>query len=202
MENSDASDWASETLQAQFDAVSAATNTSTVCAYGDQSIANLTLSQFFGVTGAALAAPTARKLKLSRLSAPVSSRDVPIKILERKVKTAVSSSEAARASAELHSELSARSSVDALFADVAAILAAGDHSAAAHLLAPLPSSSSCTDAPAVADFACAERAFSAYSSLCGGFSDYSLQYFRVLRRACANKTFLESGIEAALKKVC
>jgi hypothetical protein len=199
MENSDASDWASQTLQAQFDAVHAVTNTSTVCAYGDVSIATMTLSEFFGVTGSPR---IAKAPALSRLSEPVSSRDVPIKILQRKVETAASSSEISRAKAELNSELSARASVDKLFADLAGILASGDQSAEAELLAPLPRSSSCTDGPAVSDFACAERAFDAYASVCGGFTDYSLQYFRVLRTACAHKTFTESGIQAALEKVC
>ena len=200
MENSDASDWASETLQAQFDAVRDITNTSTVCAYGDVSIAAMTLSQFFGVTGSPRAAP--RAAQLSPLSEPVSSRDVPIKILQHKAAAAAASGDASRAQAELHAELSARASVDLLFADVATVLAGGDKSVAAELLAPLPRSSSCTDAPAVSDFACAERAFNAYASVCGGFTDYSLQYFRVLRRACANKTFAASGIEKALQKVC
>jgi len=202
MENSDASDWASQTLQAQFNAVHAVTNTSTVCAYGDVSIATMTLSEFFGVTGSPRLAKAPAKSALSRLSQPVSSRDVPIKILQRKVEAAATSSEISRAKAELNSELSARASVDKLFADLAGFLASGDQSAVAELLAPLPRSSSCTDGPAVSDFACAERAFDAYASMCGGFTDYSLQYFRVLRRACAHKTFTESGIQAALEKAC
>ena len=200
MENSDASDWASETLAAQFNAVRDATNTSTVCAYGDLSIASITLAQFFGVNGSSSAAAAPRR-HLSPLSEPVSSRDVPIKILQRKVAAAASSSEAALARSQLQSELSARAAVDQRFAAVAGVLAAGDEAAAAHLLAPFPRASSCTDGPAASDFECAERAFDAYSSICGGFTDYSLQYFKVLRRACASPT-MASRIDAALQHAC
>jgi hypothetical protein len=198
MENSDASDWASETLAAQFNAVHDATNTSTVCAYGDLSIASITLAQFFGVNGSSSAAPPRH---LSPLSQPVSSRDVPIKILQRKVASAASSSEAALARSQLQSELSARAAVDQQFAAVAGVLAAGDEALAADLLAPFPRASSCTDGPAASDFECAERAFDAYSSICGGFTDYSLQYFKVLRRACASPT-MASRIQAALQHAC
>jgi legumain len=200
MENSDASDWATETLAAQFNAVHDATNTSTVCAYGDLSIANITLAQFFGVPGSSSVAAAPRR-HLSPLSEPVSSRDVPIKILQRKVMSAASSSEAALAQSQLQSELSARAAVDQRFATVALVLAAGDDAAAADLLAPLPRASSCTDGPAASDFECAEHAFDAYSSICGGFTDYSLQYFKVLRRACASQK-MANGIEAALQQVC
>jgi hypothetical protein len=199
MENSDASDWAVETLQSQFDSVHDATNTSTVCAYGDLSIAAITLAQFFGVESST-PAPRPRK-KLSRLSEPVSSRDVPIKILQSKIGSAATSAEIADAQSALQSELSARASADERFSALARILAAGDDYLAAELLAPLPRSSSCTDGPAVTDFACAERAFDTYTSICGGFTDYSLRYFKLLRRACASKK-MESGIEAALKQVC
>ena len=200
MENSDAADWANETLQSQFHAVHDATNTSTVCAYGDASIATMTLAQFFGVTGAALA-PRSDQNKLLPLSEPVSSRDVPIKILQSKIEAATTSAEAAYAQAALHAELSARAGIDQRFSALSRILAAGDDFAASELLAPLPRSSSCTDPDAVSDFACAERAFDAYTSICGGFTDYSLKYFKLLRRACANKK-MQSEIQVALKQVC
>jgi hypothetical protein len=199
MENSDVSDWTKETLQSQFDAVHDATNTSTVCAYGDASIATMTLAQFFGVTGAAPAPRSDRRLL--PLSEPVSSRDVPIRILQSRIEAATSSAEASIAQAALRFELSARASADERFTALSRILAAGDDVAVAELLAPLPRSSSCTDPDAVSDFPCAERAFDAYSSICGGFTDYSLKYFKLLRRACANKN-MESKIEAALKQVC
>ncbi len=199
MENSDARNWTSETLQSQFDAVHDATNTSTVCAYGDMSIASMTLAEFFGVASSA-PAPRPRS-KLSLLSEPVSSRDVPLRILQSKIDAAATSAEAADARAAMQSELSTRASVDERFSAIAKILAAGDEFAAAELLAPLPSSSSCTDPPAVTDFACAERAFDAYTSICGGFTDYSLKYFVLFRRACAIQA-MQGGIEAALKQVC
>jgi hypothetical protein len=199
MENSDVADWANETLQSQFHAVHDATNTSTVCAYGDASIATMTLAQFFGVTGSARAPRSDRKLSL--LSEPVSSRDVPIKILQSKIEATTTSAEAAYAQAALHAELSARELIDQRFSSISRILAAGDDFAASELLAPLPRSSSCTDPDAVSDFACAERAFDAYTSICGGFTDYSLKYFKLLRRACANKK-MQSEIELALKQVC
>jgi hypothetical protein len=198
MENSDASNWATETLQSQFNAVHDATNTSTVCAYGDVSISTMTLAQFFGVTASA---PAPRKAKLSLLSEPVSSRDVPIKILQSKIDTATTSAEAADAQAALQSELSARARIDMRFSALARLLAGGDAASAAELLAPLPKSSSCTDPPAVSDFACAERAFDAYTSICGGFTDYSLKYFKLLRKACADKK-MERDIESALKQIC
>ena len=198
MENSDSSDWASQTLQAQFNAVHDATNTSTVCAYGDTSIATMTLSQFFGVSGSSR--PLAPH-RLSALSEPVSSRDVPIKILQRKVETALTSSDAALAQAQLDAELAARAIVDQRFTVIASVLTAGDASAAAQLLAPAPRGSSCTDPSAVSDFACAEHAFNAYAFTCGGFTDYSLKYFKVLRSACASAQ-MASRINAALKKAC
>ena len=199
MENSDSSDWASVTLQAQFNAVQDATNTSTVCAYGDTSIATMTLAQFFGVSGSSPAPPRAPR-RLSSLSESVSSRDVPIKILQRKVESASTSSDAALAQAELDAELAARAFVDQRFTVIASILTAGDEAAAAQLLAP-PRGSSCTDPSAVSDFACAEHAFNSYSSTCGGFTDYSLKYFQVLRSACAS-TQMASRIEASLKQAC
>jgi len=123
------------------------------------------------------------------LSQPVSSRDVPIKILQRKVASAASSSEAALARSQSQSELSARAAVDQRFAaGIAGVLAAGGEALAADLLAPFPTPPPARTGPQHQTLS----APSVHSTLTHPFAaasqDYSLQYFKVLRRACASPT--------------
>eukprot|EP01065_Artemidia_motanka_P023087 TRINITY_DN274_c0_g1_i4.p2 TRINITY_DN274_c0_g1~~TRINITY_DN274_c0_g1_i4.p2 ORF type:complete len:421 (+),score=196.47 TRINITY_DN274_c0_g1_i4:65-1327(+) len=180
MQNADASNLMSETLEAQYTAVKKLTDKSHVMQYGELSLDSLPAGDFEGsekknVTEAADGAAASR--------GAVASRDVAIAQLFHKYVSTRSSA----AAAALVAEIKEREAVDAKFAAISAQAAAGRVVK--------------ENAPLVAR-GCHKAADAAVKEFCGGYSDYSLRHVRTMIDTCEAVSGDASTVVAAVRAVC
>jgi legumain len=169
-----------ETLQEQFVVVRQLTTMSHVMQYGDLSWTNMTIGQFQGevkrtedVVGQVRREPAVAP----NAAGVVNSRDIKLHSLYyayvRADKTDLVASHAA--AAELQKEIAHRVAHDNLFAGLAQTMV--NENWAGVMSAPAVT-------PIVAS-ECVNVVHKAVADFCGGFSDYSLQYARVVYNLCA-----------------
>jgi len=188
MENSQAAGQ-QETLQQQFDIIVNLTTQSHVMKYGDESFINDPIGAFEGNLGSALLGHRRHQHHESSSSASssasqstlVNSRDVELhNAYYRYVRAAARSDESRSAYARLSAILAARQSADD-FADqlVRSVIPSSVADTSSFFGSPSPSAITQCDT-------CCKNAEAAVRDYCGGFSDYSMQYMRVVFNLCEN----------------
>nr|BAF51711.1 tick legumain [Haemaphysalis longicornis] len=171
MEDSDREDLRKETLIDQFKLVKKETTTSHVMEYGDMSLGKLPVGEFQGEKGAQpIVVPEAP------LDA-VSSRDVPIAILQHKLRKASSPAAKLSIRRKLQLALRKRSFLDNKVAEIASIISENNEESTKALL---------SEKRPLRDFDCYERAVRHFSENCFNLSKnpYALGRLRVLVNMC------------------
>lgn len=178
LEDSDASNRATETLAQQFAKVKTRVTKSHVSHFGDLSIASEPLIDYQGE------ANETTPLPLEETSVPqdggVSSRDAELKMLEWRVAEARSGNpdfNITEADAELQAEQASRDRADAIFGHLWGTFHQGETLSTVEYKAPR-------------DFSCLDDVNEAVDTIVGGYTDYSLQYSKVACNLC------ESGVPA------
>jgi len=166
MENADMAG-KNETLIAQFNVVKKMTTKSHVMAYGDQSWTDLPIGDFMGDT-----ANVDSKLSLKRESVNVDSRDIPLHLAYYNYIRADKSDFAERQELAntLVAEVTHRQKIDSMFYDLAKQVASEEKFFSA--------------ASAPGECLCCDKVHAAIEENCGGYTDYSLQYARVVVNLC------------------
>ncbi|XP_077531675.1 legumain-like [Haemaphysalis longicornis] len=187
MEDSDRENLQKETLEDQFKTVREKTITSVVMEYGDLRIGAMTVSQFQGNQSA-----PAVLLPHAPLDA-VSSRDVPVSILSKKISKASDPNVKQSLIKELERMLDNRSFVREKVMEIATLLSYGSTEEANLLL---------TKNQPLTDFDCYKEAVQNFSRKCFALSSstYALSYLNVFVNAC--EKFDVEVINRAMSAVC
>jgi len=192
MENADAVG-KDETLEDQYTIVKKATNLSHVMQYGDQTYTSDKIGDFLGDTGAKAVALTEEAPKSN---SNVESRNIPLHLAYYRYLRADQSDVEGRRSlaADLQRQLAAQMKADEMFMSLSSKLMGGIENKAKKLFfARAPEN-------AAACGECCIEVRQAYEQSCGRFTDYSLQYVRVLTNACGLAT--KSTIVETIKALC
>jgi len=167
-----------ETLQQQYVVIKQLTTMSNVMQYGDLSwTGNTTIGQFEGEK--AIEAPG--MARPAPLAAPptgtVDSRDIKMHTLYYQYLRMDKSDMNAKldAAAALQTELNHRVAADNIFMSLAKTSVTSENWGAVFSMKALP----------VVESNCVEAVYQAVENHCGGFSEYSLQYARVVNNLCA-----------------
>jgi len=182
-----------ETLEEQFTIVKKLTNLSHVMQYGDETFTSEPIGNYLGDTGAKVVAPTEETAKSN---SNVESRNIPLHLAYyRYLRAEQSDVEGRRTLAvELQNQLAAQMKADEMFMSLSSKLMGGVEEKARKLFfARAPENA------AVCGECCIETR-QAYQESCGRFTDYSLQYVRVLTNACALAP--TSSIVETIKALC
>jgi len=191
MENADAVG-KEETLAAQFAEVKKLTNLSHVMQYGDLTYTSDPIGDFLGdATKKAVAVPA----DIAPSSSSVRSRDIPLHLAYyRYLRAEQSDIEGRKALAtDLQNKLVAQMNVDQLFMAFSEKLTSNKAKAETLFAAPGPANS-------MECGSCCIATREAYKTHCGAFTDYSLQYVRVLTNACAMAS--ENQLVGIIKDLC
>jgi len=189
MENTD-SVGTSQSLQTQYNSVKAATKMSHVMQYGDKSFVSDPISNFLGdkfvATPATGPKPTEAELEAGR----VDSRDIPMHLayyeyLRADKKNIAESHKLAK---KLVAEIDSRVAADELFMGLAKV--AGDR---AEEVFTAKASGVCGE--------CCDAVNSAVFEWCGGYTDYSIQYSRIVWNVCV-ATQNTAGMLQTLGQLC
>jgi legumain len=176
MQNAD-SEGIAETLAEQYTIVKKATNMSHVMQYGDQTYTSDPIGNFLGDTPSKAASDAQVELPTSS----VSSRNIPLHLAYyRYLRADQQDFEGRKALATaFQSQLTAQIKADEMFMSLSSKIMGGNPVKAKRLFS--------AHAPAnVAECGeCCEKTREVYAKTCGRFTDYSLQYVRVLTNACA-----------------
>jgi len=156
-----------ETLAAQFNIVKDKTSKSHVMAYGDQSWTDLPIGDFMGDD-----ANVDSKPSLKRESVNVDSRDIPLHLAYYNYIRADKSDFVQRQELAntLVAEVTHRQKIDSMFYDLAKQVASEERFFSA--------------ASAPGECLCCDKVHTAIEENCGGYTDYSLQYARVVVNLC------------------
>lgn len=184
MENCDAVG-KNETLQKQYDLVKTATSKSHVMQYGSKGFTNDPIGDFMGDTSNndhRVHAYTPRK------SVNVDSRDIPMHLAYYEYLRSDKSDYEARQelAAKLITEVTDRQETDVLFYTLATTVATEEHFFKAATF-----SGECL---------CCDEVHKAIADTCGGYTDYSLQYSRVVVNVC--EVADSATIISTLEKLC
>ncbi|KAL3222396.1 hypothetical protein MRX96_050006 [Rhipicephalus microplus] len=187
MEDSDVENLRKETLIDQFNIVKWETNTSHVQEYGDLNVGAMTVSQFQGsnVTEPVIH-PT---VPLDE----VDSRDVPVAVLQKKIKAATDPNLKNALERKLENILAKRSLVVQKVSEIVQLLTYGNAEQAEMLL---------TAKKRISGFDCYEKVIDSFSRKCFALaaSPYALSQLHVFATAC--DTFQASEIKAAISAMC
>jgi len=172
MENADAMG-PTETLQAQYLAVKAATTMSHVMQYGDLTWTSEPIGNYLGGTNSSKTF-VPKVTKDSSSSSNVKSADIPMHLAYYKYLRAGADDFDARQklAQELQQHIARRLAVDQVFNDLAK---SANYEDAFYVKAKMP---------VVCDGRCCEKLQDTYARQCGGWDDYSLQYHRVIVNVC------------------
>eukprot|EP00698_Gefionella_okellyi_P007041 TRINITY_DN1715_c1_g3_i4.p3 TRINITY_DN1715_c1_g3~~TRINITY_DN1715_c1_g3_i4.p3 ORF type:complete len:204 (+),score=65.05 TRINITY_DN1715_c1_g3_i4:833-1444(+) len=196
MHDADIANLRQETVAQQFTIVRAATNQSTVCQYGDLSVAAAPLDLFLGSN------ETASRFEsgsASQQRTGVSSRDVRLSVLQHRLAAATLKSDYEQLKQEIDLELRVRHEADRKMAKVITHVTGSE--------AGLPIGMTFGDDPCIkqsaktADHECYREVISGYERHCGVFTDYSLQHVKHLTQMC-DMGIAGSRIVAAAMQVC
>jgi legumain len=197
MENSDATgDLSKETLDQQFQRVAAATNTSTVCRYGDLSIAQEDVSLYQGATPV----PAPSNALAGVPANPVPSRDASLAALRFRIEAENDLELKQRLEAELLKEQQNREHWDDLINRILRGVAGGDGRSYRRLAVPVTADPSSCTGKAVGRFDCFRSVVEQFNTKCSAFDDYGLSKLSALRRICDNG--LEGRLPAVLAAEC
>jgi len=190
MENSDEVG-KDETLEQQYTLVKKLTNLSHVMQYGDETYTSDPIGNFLGDTGAKVVATEEESPKSN---SNVESRNIPLHLAYYRYLRAEQSDIEGRQKLvkELQQKLAAQMKTDEMFMSLSARLV-GEEKAKSLFFARAPEN-------AAACGECCIETRQAYEQSCGRFTDYSLQYVRVLTNACAMAS--TSTIVNSLKALC
>jgi len=179
-----------ETLEEQFTIVKKLTNLSHVMQYGDQSYTSDKIGDFLGDKTKNVPATTEHS---PASSSSVRSRDIPLHLAYYRYLRAEPSDFEARTqlAKELQTQLTEQMRVDQLFMTLSEKLTSNKDDAVSLYSAPGVVNAECT---------CCENVRAAYRKYCGDFTDYSMQYIRVLTNACSMAP--EKGVVSLLKDLC
>lgn len=180
MQNSDTADLKTETLAAQYEFTKKNTNTSVVCEYGTMSMGSDPAGQFLGMGGKPSLA--VRPMPTFDLSDAISSRDVPVGILENRI-NAAEGAERRALQAEMVQLIKRREEIRATYLAIAT-LADGYENAVEHLAARV----------APKNLECLDACTSAFHKACFNFGieEYALEHAKSLTSMC------ESGVPTAV----
>jgi legumain len=189
MENSDSAGM-SETLDTQFTVVKQLTTQSHVMQYGDITWTSQAIGDFQGDKAANKTVEAVPEVKKS--SSNVDSRDIKLNYLYYKyVRTAKTDLAAVHENGlALQAEVSHRLKADSLFLQLSKELLKENYGAIFAGKALKPYSSPCS-----------EQAHAAVQTYCGGYSDYSMQYARVVHNVC-NKVGDAQKVVSTIKSLC
>jgi legumain len=194
MENAD-SVGKDETLEEQFNIVKKLTNLSHVMQYGDQTYTSEPIGNYLGDTTAvkAVVAPTE---EVTGSNSNVESRNIPLHLAYYRYLRAEHSDIEGRQklAKELQAQLAAQMKADEMFMSLSSKLMGGVEDKARRLFfARAPENAGeCGE--------CCIATRQAYRESCGPFTDYSLQYVRVLTNACGLAS--TSNIVNPIKALC
>jgi legumain len=171
-----------ETLEDQYTAVKKLTNLSHVMQYGDMTYTSDPIGNFLGDTSpkGPKVASSAEVQRPRPSSSSVQSRNIPLHLAYYRYLRADSTDFEGRQAlaAELQSQLAAQMAADDFFLSLSLKVMNGNQDKGKKLfLARGPA--------VIEECECCDNAREAYQQSCGGFTDYSLQYVRVLTNACA-----------------
>lgn len=182
-----------ETLQDQYTIVKKLTTKSHVMQYGNMSYTSDPIGNFLGDTQKVAPAPVPQEE--ARSSSNVRSRDIPLHLAYyRYLRADHSQFEARQTLAKtLQAQLTAQIEADQFFMTLSEKLTLNKEKAMSLYVAPSPANS-------IDCGSCCVESREAYKKYCGGFTDYSLQYVRVLTNACSMAS--EEHIVGLIKDMC
>jgi len=165
-----------ETLEEQYTLVKKLTNLSHVMQYGDETYTSDPIGNFLGDTGAKV---VATEEETPKSNSNVESRNIPLHLAYYRYLRAEQSNVEGRQKLvkELQRQLTAQMKTDEMFMSLSSRLV-GEEKAKNLFFARAPEN-------AAACGECCIQTRQAYEQSCGRFTDYSLQYVRVLTNACA-----------------
>jgi len=181
-----------ETLEDQFTLVKKLTNLSHVMQYGDQTYTSDKIGDFLGDTTKKVV-PLVPKNPEDVPTSSVRSRDIPLHLAYYRYLRADSADMEVRMALakELQQQLADQMHVDELFMTLSQKLTDTKADAVSLYTAPGAVQPDCS---------CCEKTRAAYRKHCGDFTDYSMQYIRVLSNACTLAS--EHEIVSLLKDLC
>lgn len=167
-----------ETLEDQYTIVKKLTTKSHVMQYGNQSYTSDPIGNFLGDTQKVAPAPVPQELE-ARSSSNVRSRDIPMHLAYYRYLRADHSDFQARQTLaqKLQAQLASQVAADQFFMTFSEKLTQNKDKAMSLFLASSPANS-------IECGSCCVESREAYKKYCGAFTDYSLQYVRVLTNAC------------------
>jgi len=182
-----------ETLAAQYTAVKKLTNLSHVMQYGDVTYTSEPIGNYMGDTTFNKVA--AMSTDAAPSSSSVRSRDIPLHLAYYRYLRAGQTDIEGRKSlaVALQNHLEAQMKADQLFMTLSEKLTNNHNKAQSLFSAPGPLNS-------IECGSCCVETREAYKKHCGGFTDYSLQYVRVLTNACGMAS--EHQIVSLIKDLC
>jgi legumain len=191
MENTD-SVGTSQSLQTQYNSVKAATKMSHVMQYGDKSFVSDPISNFLGDKAGRRVAPrneSAEELEAGK----VDSRDIPMHLAYYEYLRADKKNlpEAHKLAKKLVAEIDARVEADNLFMTLSKAMVGDRSEEVFKAKARVPAT--CGD--------CCDEVNNAIYEWCGGYTDYSIQYSRVVWNVCL-ETQNTQGMLNALRQLC
>lgn len=181
-----------ETLEDQYTIVKKLTDKSHVMQYGNQSYTSDPIGNFLGDTQKV--APVPQDIE-ARSSSNVRSRDIPMHLAYYRYLRADQSDFEGRQTLakKLQAQLESQVAADQFFMALSEKLTQNKDKAMSLYTAPSPANS-------IDCGSCCVASREAYKKYCGAFTDYSLQYVRVLTNACAMAS--EEQLVALIKGMC
>jgi len=196
MEDSDAVGM-DETLSQQFATVKQKTDQSHVMDYGDKTWTNTKIGEFQGEKKALADAATGKIPTSTKSQSIVESRDIPMHTFYyqylRADKNNLQTSHAL--AQQLIDEVKARVAADNMFLNLAKAVVGNGHEAVFAMPSPTP----------ITQFQCFDEVNRAVFDYCGGYSDYSLKYTRVVMNVCNyvnHEAAATQSIAATVKGLC
>jgi len=172
MEDSDASDISKETLQTQFDTTKKNTPSSSPQQYGDLTIAqNFFVAQFQGNNGVV----NKRAARTAANAESVDVHDVPLRILEKRLKKAKSTEEIRSLLMKLAAMKQKRSMVDNTVKRIVKLVGSNDAKVETLLTA---------HTRAIDSMSCYKRVVNYFTEKCFSQSPYALKHMQVFANMC------------------
>lgn len=187
----------SETLQEQFDSIKTSTDKSHVMQYGDLSFTSEPISDFLGDGGKVA---TKGDSKTTKSTSNVPSPDIPLHLAYYNYLRADKSDYSTRMELAkgLQTQLASQIKVDTMFHELTKTVASQTNGDASSLFHGIPKT------PIVCG-ECCDTVYAAITDGCGGFTDYSLQYSRVVVNLCSHvgqDAAAAAKIASTLKAMC
>lgn len=184
-----------ETLEAQYKLVKTATNKSHVMQYGSMAFTSDPIGDYIGDSPIAIdAKPSNAEIPAPNPAGMVPSRDIPLHLSYYKYLRADKADYQGRMALaqKMQAQIGHQMQMDTVFYKLAQKVSGGAHAKAESVFSARAVGGHCGE--------CCDAGHTAVHDHCGGFSDYSLQYARVVNNACREAS--TETVVNTIKELC